>query len=279
MFPELSDSMRRFRQEMEEVDELVHVLLKGHLLLEEALSRILEQHVFHREHLGETRLSFHHKMLLARSLCLRKNGLGEWELLAAIKPLRNEIAHKLNATSSNIAFTTLSVDHAALPFVDKKRIGAAGASFGGFMINWFQGHTDRFAALFCHAGISDQESMYATEELFFPEHEFGGTPWSSELYRKWSPMTAAAHFATPEMIVHGERDFRVPVEQGLLMFSLLQRKGVSSKLLVFPDENHWVLKPGNSRLWYASLIDWFHRWLGGAAADPKALDSAISVTR
>jgi dipeptidyl aminopeptidase/acylaminoacyl peptidase len=170
-------------------------------------------------------------------------------------------------------------DLSSLPFVDKTRIGAAGASFGGFMMNWFQGHTRRFAALFCHAGISNQASQYATEELWFPEHEFGGPPWASEEYRAWDPMASAALFGTPEMVVHGERDYRIPVEQAHLMFTLLQRKGVPSKLLLFPDENHWVLKPGNSRLWYASMIDWFHRWLGGAAADPRALESAFSVTR
>jgi dipeptidyl aminopeptidase/acylaminoacyl peptidase len=170
-------------------------------------------------------------------------------------------------------------DLASLPFVDPKRIGAAGASFGGFMMNWFQGHTTRFRALFCHAGISNQEGQYATEELWFPDHEFGGPPWATEDYRKWNPMTSADKFATPEMVVHGERDYRIPVEQAYLMFTLLQRRGVPSKLLVFPDENHWVLKPGNSRLWYASMIDWFHRWLGGAPADARALDSAFSVTR
>ncbi len=170
-------------------------------------------------------------------------------------------------------------DLASLPFIDKAHIGAAGASFGGFMMNWFEGHTRRFAALFCHAGISDQTGQYATEELWFPEHEFGGVPWQSELYRKWNPMDFAKDFKTPELIVHGERDYRIPVEQGYLMFTLLQRMGVPSKLLVFPDENHWVLKPANSRLWYATMIDWFHRWLGGAPADQRALDSAFSVTR
>jgi len=170
-------------------------------------------------------------------------------------------------------------DLASLPFIDKGRIGAAGASYGGFMINWIQGHTKRFKALFCHAGISDQEGQYATEELWFPDHEFGGPPWASEDYRKWSPMESAGKFATPELVVGGERDYRIPVEQAYLMFTLLQRKGVPSKMVVFPDENHWVLKPGNSRLWYATMIDWFHHWLGGAAADPKALESAYSVTR
>jgi dipeptidyl aminopeptidase/acylaminoacyl peptidase len=170
-------------------------------------------------------------------------------------------------------------DLEALPFVDKKHIGAAGASYGGFMMNWFQGHTRRFAALFCHDGISNQLGQYATEELWFPEYELGGPPWVGDGYKKWNPMEAAARFATPQMIVHGERDYRIPADQAYLMFSLLQRRGVPSKLLVFPDEGHWVLKPGNSRLWHASMIDWFHRWLGGAAADAKALESAFSVTR
>jgi dipeptidyl aminopeptidase/acylaminoacyl peptidase len=170
-------------------------------------------------------------------------------------------------------------DLASLPFVDKTRIGTAGASFGGFMMNWFQGHTTRFRAIFCHDGISHQPGQYATEELWFPEHEFGGTPWQSSDYAKWDPMASADKFATPELIVHGERDYRIPVSQAYLMFTLLQRKGVASKMVIFPDENHWVLKPANSRLWYATMIDWFHHYLGGAAADARALESAFSVTR
>jgi dipeptidyl aminopeptidase/acylaminoacyl peptidase len=170
-------------------------------------------------------------------------------------------------------------DLASLSFVDKTRLGAAGASFGGFMMNWFQGHTTRFKALFCHDGIAHQLGQYATEELWFPEWEFGGTPWTSKDYEKWDPAASADKFATPELIVHGERDYRIPAEQAYLMFTLLQRRGVPSRLLVFPDENHWVLKPANSRLWYATMIDWFHKWLGGAPADARALESAYSVTR
>lgn len=166
-----------------------------------------------------------------------------------------------------------------LPYVDAKRVGAAGASYGGFMINWIQGHTKRFRALFCHDGIADQPGMYATEELWFPEHEFAGPPWKSEQYQKWNPMAFASQFATPELVVGGERDYRVPMEQAFLMFTALQRRGIPSKLLVLPDENHWVTKPGNSRLWYASMVDWFHRYLGGAPADSRALSSAFSVTR
>ena len=101
-------------------------------------------------------------------------------------------------------------DLESLPYVQKGKIGAAGASFGGFMINWFQGHTDRFKALFCHDGIADQQTMYATEELWFPEYEFKGQPWNSEHYRKWSPIESASNFKTPEMIVHGEKDYRIP---------------------------------------------------------------------
>jgi len=97
MSPELSESIQRFQQEMEHVDDVIHVLLKGHLLLEGALARIFEQHVFHSEHLSQIRLSFHQKMVLARTLCLRKDRLGEWDLLAAINTLRNELAHKLNS--------------------------------------------------------------------------------------------------------------------------------------------------------------------------------------
>jgi dipeptidyl aminopeptidase/acylaminoacyl peptidase len=170
-------------------------------------------------------------------------------------------------------------DLVTLPFVDKARVGAAGASFGGYMINWFQGHTDRFKALLCHDGIADLETMYATEELWFVEHELGGLPWTSPQFRALSPIAAAARFHTPEMVVHGERDYRVPVEQALLMYSTLKRRGVPARLLLYPDENHWVLRPGNARLWYAAFLDWFHQWLGGAPADAAALSSAYSTTR
>ena len=144
-----------------------------------------------------------------------------------------------------------------LPFVE--RIGcAAGASFGGFMIDWVAGHTDRFRCLVSHDGVFDAESeYYDTEELWFPEWEFRGTPWEKpELYRKFSPSTYVADFKTPTLVVQGELDFRVPVGQGLGMFTALQRRGVESKLLWFPDEGHWVLKPRNSQLWWHTVLDW-----------------------
>ena len=157
---------------------------------------------------------------------------------------------------------------AAMPFVDSNRIGAAGASFGGYMIDWILGHTDRFKALVTHDGVYNLTSMYgATEELWFPEWEFHGTPWDNpELYEKWSPDRYAKNFKTPTLVVHGELDFRVPIDQGLQLFTTLQRRGVPSKLLYFPDEGHWVLKPQNSKLWYQTVRDWFDQWLRSAGS-------------
>ena len=171
-------------------------------------------------------------------------------------------------------------DLASLPFVDKSRIGAAGASYGGYMVDWIAGHTDRFRALFSHDGVFETSSMaLETEELWFGIWEFGGWPWKSDLYRKWDPMLFAENFKTPTLVVTSERDFRVPFGQGLQFFTALQTRGVPSKLLTFPDEGHFVLKPGNSRLWHAVVMDWFHRWLGGAEADARALATVYSFTK
>jgi dipeptidyl aminopeptidase/acylaminoacyl peptidase len=145
-----------------------------------------------------------------------------------------------------------------LPFVEPGHTCAAGASYGGYMIDWIAGHTDRFRCLVSHDGVFDLVSMYgSTEELWFPEWEFHGPPWQNpELYHRLSPSTYVANFKTPTLVVQGELDFRVPVEQGLGMFTALQRRGVESRLLYFPDEGHWVLKPRNSQLWYHTVLDW-----------------------
>lgn len=152
---------------------------------------------------------------------------------------------------------------AALPYVDASRIGAAGASYGGYMINWILGHSNRFKALVSHAGVYNLESMYGvTEEIWFPEWEFGGAPWDQpELYDRLSPHKYVKNFATPTLVSHGELDFRVPIDQGLQLFTALQRRGVPSRLLYFPDEGHWVLKPQNSKVWHAQVLDWMDRWL------------------
>jgi dipeptidyl aminopeptidase/acylaminoacyl peptidase len=149
-----------------------------------------------------------------------------------------------------------------LPYVDKSRMAAAGGSYGGFMVNWILGHTDRFRALVSHAGVYDLRSEAGTtEELWFAKWEFQGFPWENpELYDKWSPSTYAKHFKTPTLVTHGEIDYRVPIGQGQQLFTALQQMKVPSKLVQFPDEGHWILKPQNSQFWYASVIDWLNRY-------------------
>jgi dipeptidyl aminopeptidase/acylaminoacyl peptidase len=156
---------------------------------------------------------------------------------------------------------------ASMPFVDRERIGAAGASYGGYMVDWILGHNDdprfRFKALVAHAGVFNLTSMYgATEELWFPEWEFKGTPWDNPaLYEKWSPHRFAKNFHTPTLVTGGELDFRVPIDQDLQLFTYLQRQGVESKLVVFPDEGHWILKPADSQFWYTTVLDWLDKHL------------------
>ncbi len=149
------------------------------------------------------------------------------------------------------------------PFIDSSRMAAAGASYGGYMMNWFEGHTTRFKTLVNHDGVANTVSMYfSTEELWFPEWEFGGTPWSNpRLYRRWNPMEYVEDFKTPMLIIHGAEDYRVPLEQGLEMFTALRRNGVRARLLYFPDEGHWVLKPQNAMVWWKTIYEWLAEYL------------------
>jgi dipeptidyl aminopeptidase/acylaminoacyl peptidase len=149
-------------------------------------------------------------------------------------------------------------------WLDGERVGALGASYGGYMINWIAGNwPDRFRCLVNHDGTFDQRMMYyATEELWFPEWEFGGTSWENPtLYRLWSPHRHAANFRTPMLIIHGEQDFRVPPEQGLIPFTTLRRKGVDTRLLYFPNEGHWVQNEKNSELWHKVIREWLDKYL------------------
>jgi dipeptidyl aminopeptidase/acylaminoacyl peptidase len=155
------------------------------------------------------------------------------------------------------------VDHvAALPWADTNRMAAAGGSYGGYMANWILGHNNRFRALVSHAGVYDLRSMFGeTEELWFPLWEFGGTPWDNpEEYIRWSPSQFAKEFRTPTLVIHGELDYRVPYGQGLQLYTALQLQKTPSKLLLYPDEGHWILKPQNSVLWYNTFIDWINTW-------------------
>jgi dipeptidyl aminopeptidase/acylaminoacyl peptidase len=158
-----------------------------------------------------------------------------------------------------------AVDHMiGLRYVDPNRMGAAGASFGGYMVNWIEGNTDRFKCLISHAGVFNLTSMYgATEELWFPEWEFMGTPWlNRDMYERWSPHRLAQNFKTPLLVIHGELDYRVPVGEGFQLFTYLQRLNVPSKMLYYPDEGHWIVKPKNSELWYKTFLDWLGHYLG-----------------
>ena len=152
-------------------------------------------------------------------------------------------------------------------FIDKNRVGAAGASYGGYMINWIEGHNNdprfHFKVLVSHDGVYNLESMYgATEELWFTDWEFKGTPWTNPLmYARWSPSKFVKNFQTPILIIHGELDYRVPFGEGLQLFTAVQRRGIDSKMLMFPDEGHWVLKPQNSQLWYHTVLDWMDKYL------------------
>jgi dipeptidyl aminopeptidase/acylaminoacyl peptidase len=156
---------------------------------------------------------------------------------------------------------------AALPYVDRNRIGAAGASYGGYMIDWIEGHNDdprfTFKVLVSHDGVYNLTSMYgATEELWFTDWEFKGTPWTNKaMYERWSPHNFVANFKTPILIITNGLDYRVPEGEGLQMFTAVQRMGVESKLVDFPDEGHWVLKPANSEFWHNTVIGWLDKHL------------------
>ncbi|KAL4080653.1 Alpha/Beta hydrolase protein [Scleroderma citrinum] len=158
------------------------------------------------------------------------------------------------------------LDH--YPQVDPERAGAAGASWGGYAINWIQGNPEfgfNFKALFCHDGVFDTTyNGYATDELFFFNHEWGGRPWepkSFELSRKYSPAFTVSKWSTPQLIVHGSKDYRLPESDGIGVFHALQQLSIPSRLVIFPDENHWVLKPGNSLKWHDEVFRWFGQFL------------------
>jgi len=155
---------------------------------------------------------------------------------------------------------------AANPWMDGDRVGALGASYGGYMVNWIAGAwPDRFKCLVSHDGNLDERyAYYATEELWFPEWEHGGTPWENPAgYAKHNPVDLVKNWQTPVLVVHGALDYRVVDTGGIATFTAAQRKGIPSKLLYFPDENHWVLKPQNSILWHDTVLDWLDQWTKG----------------
>jgi dipeptidyl aminopeptidase/acylaminoacyl peptidase len=148
------------------------------------------------------------------------------------------------------------------PFIDKDRECAIGSSYGGYMANWILGHTDRFKCIVSHHSAFNVESWWdSTDELWFPDWDFKGTPYSNPaVYQKWSPHRYAKNFKTPTLVIHGQLDYKVDVPQAYDLFSALQTQGVPSKMLHFPDEAQYPQKPQNSQLWYKTVDDWVDQW-------------------
>ena len=156
-----------------------------------------------------------------------------------------------------------ATDHLiAQGYVDPARMAAAGGSYGGFMVNWIAGHTDRFQALVSHAGVYSLLGQSASDTSYGRQHSYGGYPFTNLAnVEKWSPNRFSAGFKTPMLILHGERDYRVPVTQGLELYGVLTAKGVPARLVYYPDENHWILKGQNAKHWYGEVLGWLDRWL------------------
>ena len=155
---------------------------------------------------------------------------------------------------------------AQMPFVDTKRAVSLGASYGGYMMNWIQGHPlgKKFQAMVCHDGVfSVPAGQLASDELYFPEHDLGGK-WSEnkESWLRWDPASHVEHWSTPMLVIHSAKDYRLCISEGLAAFGALQSRGVESQFLTYPDENHWVLKPENSLLWHATVLDWINKYAG-----------------
>jgi dipeptidyl aminopeptidase/acylaminoacyl peptidase len=157
-------------------------------------------------------------------------------------------------------------------YVDPDRMAAVGASYGGYLVSWVAGHTDRFACIVNHAGVSDTLAQFGSDVTFGRERAMGGSPWDGlDAIDRMNPLRFAEGFTTPMFISHGEQDYRVPVNQGVALYNVLKAKGVPARLVYFPDENHWVLKPQNSRLWYQEVQAWLARWFEeGAPAKPAS---------
>jgi dipeptidyl aminopeptidase/acylaminoacyl peptidase len=155
---------------------------------------------------------------------------------------------------------------ASQPWIDKERMAAAVGSYGGYMMAWLNGHTDRFKAMVCHAGVYDWHAMMASDIVKVRERALGAPPWENlDKVDRQSAQRLAANFKTPTLVLHGEKDFRVPVTQGLAYFNTLRQKGVPTRLVYFPDENHWILKPQNALVWHREVFGWLEKYIGKGA--------------
>jgi dipeptidyl aminopeptidase/acylaminoacyl peptidase len=148
-------------------------------------------------------------------------------------------------------------------FIDEDRMAIAGGSYGGYLVSWIMGHTDRFACAVCHAGVTDLLGQWASDITAGREKAIGGTPWEDmDGVLKWSPLAHTVGMNTPTLVVHGELDYRVVVTQGLTLYGILKQKGVEARLVYYPDEGHWIEKPLNSIHWYGEFMGWLQRYIG-----------------
>ena len=139
----------------------------------------------------------------------------------------------------------------------------AGGSYGGYLVSWLIGHTDRFATAICHAGVTDLLGQWASDVTAGREAAVGGTPWEDlDAVLRWSPVAHTESMTTPTLVIHGEKDYRVVITQGLVLYGILKQKGVDARLVYYPDEGHWIEKPGNSVHWYNEVLDWLDRHIG-----------------
>ena len=165
-----------------------------------------------------------------------------------------------------------------LPYVDTSRVGAMGWSFGGYMMDWFQAKTKRFKCLASMMGIFDLEAMWgATEEMWFVNWDLKGQPWNSDDFEKYSPSNYVKNFATPALIITGQKDYRVPYTQSLQYFTTLQTLGIDSRLIIFKNDGHWPDFVKSMPLYYNAHLEWFHKYLGGAPAPYNSKDMVKNI--
>ena len=167
-------------------------------------------------------------------------------------------------------------------FVDTTRAVALGASYGGYMMNWIQGHDlgRKFKALVCHDGVFSMTSQVASDEQYFPVHDLGGPIWKNQAgFDKWDPSRFTHNWSTPQLIIHNELDYRLTIAEGLAAFNVLQMRGVDSRFLSFPDENHWVLGHENSLVWHTVVIDWINMYVGLPALGDKGGNEEVEACR
>jgi dipeptidyl aminopeptidase/acylaminoacyl peptidase len=179
----------------------------------------------------------------------------------------NEFAKSIHGTWGDLPTRDVeaATDHlVATGYIDPKRMAIAGGSYGGYLVSWLIGQTDRYAAAICHAGVTNLLGQWATDLTYGRHVSFGGHPWDPDGLantHRWSPTDHSMEWRTPTLVVHGEQDYRVVITQGLELYGILRGKGVPARLVYYPDEGHWILKPQNSLHWYSEFLGWLERWL------------------